>query len=286
MRCLVCDDLMKPLFSKRFESFGLGEVDYVECVGCGFVSSRTHAEMTDEAWEKLNASYHGSFHGTEHDSNDPAWVERLKLQADTLDLAASTGLLPTDRPWVDWGCGDAKLCRLLAARRGPVLKPFDRHARFPGYLSEAELRPGTFGFVLTTSVFEHLRDRRSLDEIANLVAVQGGVMGLHTLVAERVPADPAWFYLVPVHCAFFTNRSMAILCEQWGVRCSTYHPTSRLWFLFRDEPQAVAARVGRTNRQVPAGECKFVFKRGFVDYWKVPTERMNERFGQDLPPNG
>ncbi len=286
MRCMICDQRTKPFLAKRFDCFGLGEVDYVECVSCGFVRSRTHAEMTNESWDALNRSYHGSFHGTDTDVNDPAWVARLRAQADILEIAAAAGLISTDRPCLDWGCGDAKLCQLLADRGSFDLRPFDRHADFPGCLSEDELVPGKFGFVLTTSVLEHIRDRSSLDEIPNLVAADGGVMGLHTLVAERIPCDPGWFYLLPVHCAFFTNRSMEILCEQWGFRCSTYHPGSRLWLLFRSEPGVIAERVERANRRIPEGASAFVFKRGFVDYWKVPTERMNERLGLDLPQEG
>ena len=45
------------------------------------------------------------------------------------------------------------------------------------------------------------------------VVAPNGAFGMHTLVAERVPSDPAWFYLEPPHCAFFSNAAMARLSD-------------------------------------------------------------------------
>jgi hypothetical protein len=98
-----------------------------------------------------------------------------------------------------------------------------------------------------------------------------GVLGIHTLVCEEVPRDPDWFYLLPVHCTFHTNRSMEILFRQWGYRCSVYSASAQLWFWFKNGPGEVEAAVRRANRR--ANAPSYVFKLGFVDYWKCVPHR-------------
>ena len=130
--------------------------------------------------------------------------------------------------------------------------------------------PGVFDFVITTSVFEHFTRREQFDFVQALVS-KNGVLGVHTLVCENVPADPRWFYLNPVHCAFHTNRSMEILFRQWGYACSVYNVDAQLWLWFKNDPQDVEAAIGRANLR--AGGLYYVFKRGFVDYWKCAPYR-------------
>jgi hypothetical protein len=125
--------------------------------------------------------------------------------------------------------------------------------------------PGSFDFVITTAVFEHLTLREQFDYVEALLS-ENGVLGLHTLVCENVPADPTWFYLLPVHCAFHTNRSMEILFRQWGYACSVYNVAAETWLWFKNDSQEVEAVIGWANLR--ADGPHYVFKRGFVDYWK------------------
>jgi hypothetical protein len=265
LACIACGATLAPYFSKRFDALGLATVDYLRCPGCGFVESRTHAEMSTERWETLNHDYHAAYQGGDADPNDPRWLSRLQSQAEMLADATALGLLPRGQRWLDYACGDGKLASLVA-ERGLKLEKFDRYmGRGPSYLQEADLRPGTFGFVITTSVFEHLLRREEFDAIERLVSADG-VLGLHTVVRDEVPADPSWFYLLPVHCSFHTNRSMSRLFEQWGYTCSVYHVESRLWLWFKGAVEPRAAIVAAANER--ATGPRYVFKRGFVDYWK------------------
>ena len=100
-----------------------------------------------------------------------------------------------------------------------------------GYVGEEALNE-KFSMVINTSVFEHGREIEALDEIAGLVD-SSGVLGLHVMVRDVIPCDPTWFYLLPVHCAFYSNRSMEILFDRWGFASSIYHVPSRMWFWFR-----------------------------------------------------
>jgi hypothetical protein len=90
---------------------------------------------------------------------------------------------------------------------------------------------------------------------------------LHTVICERVPKDPDWFYLrPPVHTAFHTNRSMGILMEQWGYRASIYSPKAKSWILLKQPQPDLGTRIKALNWELQSEW--FLHKDGFMDYWK------------------
>lgn len=250
--CIVCGERLEYSFSKTFADFDLGRVDYAKCPECGFMASVTHMRMSFGEWLSLNGSYH-SFHGGEEAPDDPRWVRRLRLQSRLIAELAEKGVLSVKRPWLDYGCGDGKLCDMLAGRGLEALK-YDRYmTAFPGLIDERQLEAGRpYDLVISTAVFEHLLRREDLDFIPGLLSDKGA-LALHTWAAATVPEDPSWFYLLPVHCSFFSNMSMSILFRDWGFQCSLYHPEARMWFWLREDAELELEG--------------FVFEHGFVDYW-------------------
>lgn len=265
MKCIICSGEMTYYFSKSFNAFGLEKVDYWRCQDCGFVAAKTLFDMTDAEWAALNHEYHSTYQGKEANPDDPRWTARLQIQANVLSDAAEKGFLNGNGRWLDYACGDGKLSELLQDRGQNLLK-YDRYmSRREDYLDDTELAPGSFDFVITTSVFEHFTQREPFDSVEALVS-ENGVLGLHTLVSEIVPCDPSWFYLLPVHCAFHTNKSMSLMFEQWDYTSSVYNVDSRLWLWFKQPPADIQERVECANKR-PHGPS-YVFKNGFVDYWK------------------
>lgn len=257
---------MSFFFSKPFHAYGLDTADYWRCDHCGFVISETHAEMTPAAWERINYEQHASYQGTDGDPADPNWLTRLQNQAVMLHDLQQMGLLNRNGRWLDYACGDGKLSDILQTRYDLDLLKYERYLqRKEGYLGDKDLVPGSFDFVITTSVFEHFTRREQFDFVEALLSKRG-VLGVHTLVCESVPADPTWFYLHPVHCTFHTNRSMEILFRQWGYTSSVYNVEGQLWLWFKNDPRDVDARIRWANGR-PHGPA-YVFKEGFVDYWK------------------
>jgi len=269
MKCEICGDRSAYDFSKTFNEFGLARVDYWRCADCGFVLSKTHAEMSHEAWSEMNRLTHETYQGQEENRLDPRWKTRLAAQARALGELADASLLDAGGRWLDYGCGDGALADLAAGNGLTLLKHDEYMAAGDDYLPKAALKPHAFDFVITTSVFEHLTRRNQWDAIEALVA-PAGALGISTLVAERVPSDPAWFYLEPPHCAFFSNAAMARLFDDWGYRASVYSVAASLWVWFRQEPAEIEAKVARLNAQ--ASE-PYHFKAGFMDYWKVDPRR-------------
>jgi Methyltransferase domain len=221
--------------------------------------------MAVEEWEELNVKYHSSHQGKDECSDDVRWLERLQEQAAIITRLAQLGVLPKALPWVDWGCGDGKLAHLLEGNQLCTLK-YDRYMRHGNdYLTDSELQNKKYSVVFNTSIFEHLRDLETLNSINRLVS-EDGVLAIHTLVTEAIPSDPQWFYLLPVHCSFFTNKGMQILFDAWGYEVSIYHVPSRMWFWFKKRGDFVKKMfaLGHLHRK----EC-FYFKDGFMNYWGV-----------------
>jgi hypothetical protein len=250
---MICGTPMSHYFTKP-EVPGLGDDEFHRCPLCGFVCSKTMFEMPEDAWERLNKHCHEKYQGSDYSEDDPRWRERMAWQAEAIRDAERVGLINRGRPWLDYACGDGRLADQIGAEK---YEPYMSENRTPPL-------PCSYNFVLTTSVFEHLRKWEHLESIEELVA-QDGVMGLHTLICEEVPKDPDWFYLFPMHCALFTNRSMEILLRDWGYACSTYAVKARLWMFFKSE-------AGVEDK---AKQLGWEFKRGFCDYWKGTPARFN-----------
>lgn len=218
--------------------------------------------MSDLDWSKLNQDFHEQHLSRE--DNPYNRNQRYFEQALMFHLMAKHGLL-REGEWLDWGCGEASLAIQLNAHFDRHLSNFDRYMRpkiFP--LPESALTNGNYKLVVSTAVIEHVRTRDQLDKIEAYVA-SDGVLAIHTLIRENIPADPEWMYLLPVHCSFFSNESMERLLSQWGYTCSTYNPQSKTWVCFREPVGEIALAVNKLNTLM--GWTYLHFKVGFMNYW-------------------
>ena len=262
MNCIICHSPMSYSFTKRFDQYGLGEVDYWRCASCEFCASKTHFEMSDARWSELNLAFHSDNNARE--DNPYNRNQRYFHQATMLQLLARSGQIAAGK-WLDWGCGVGSVARLLHELFGQTLLTFDRYVEPQIHAQrEDQLTSCGYDLVLNTAVFEHVRSRATLDEIESYVAPHGA-LAVHTLVRGVIPKDESWMYLLPVHCAFHTNRSMQRLMDDWGYRCSVYNEHAKLWVMFKQPAEAVQPRVEALNRLL--GWEYLHFKPGFVDYW-------------------
>lgn len=262
MQCIICSGKQTFYFEKQFKAFGLGAVEYWRCGTCGFVASKTHCEMAKAQWEALNFSFHTDSHA--RGDNPYNRNQRYFNQALMLHLM-ERGKLLSQGPWLDWGSGTANLAQQLKKWFSLTLFNFD--AYFPPQInpvSAGQIKRGAYSLVINTGVFEHVRDRNTLDEVESCVA-PGGQLAVHTLVRGQIPADPEWMYLLPVHCAFHTNTSMQFLMDQWKYTCSVYNEQAKLWVFFKRPSATIAEAVCRVNSVL--GFEYLHFKPGFMDFW-------------------
>ncbi|WP_369410420.1 methyltransferase domain-containing protein [Neiella litorisoli] len=263
MKCLICDTHMHYYFSKQFDEYELGKVDYCKCPHCGFCASQSHFELSPNDWNQLNQAYHSKSHYAEDNPHNRN--QRYFNQSLMLSLMTKQGLINRG-DWLDWGCGVGAVSQLLNDYFDLKLSTYDKYfTPHINAIDETALLPRQFDLVVNTAVFEHVRDRDTLDEIESYVSDKG-CFAIHTLVPENVPQDPNWMYLIPVHCAFHTNKSMALLMKDWGYQCSVYNQHSKMWVLFREPAAEVQPRVEQLNHAL--GWQYLHFKNGFMDYWQ------------------
>jgi hypothetical protein len=265
MNCMICGTSMSFYFSKHFGQYNLNNVDYWLCPECGFAASKTHFDMPQAEWEALNAHFHAE--NNLREDNPYNRNQRRFYQAQMLYLMQRHGLID-GKPWLDWGSGEGDVSIQLKEHFGVELKNFDPYIRpriHPVSQLELKNKTASCNLVLSTAVFEHVRSRQILDKIESLVA-KTGCFAIHTLVRGEIPKDPEWMYLLPVHCAFYTNRSMQILMNTWGYTCSVYNEYAKMWVLFRQkDPGEVQNSVLRLNQLM--GWEYLHYKEGFMDYW-------------------
>jgi hypothetical protein len=258
----------------------IGKVDYYRCKNCGFVLSKTHHELSLPEWEKLNIDFH---HKSEQAMNNlfsgefPPIPPQATLtgmrQPDYHEQAAMFNFLfrnemidPTSM--LDYGGGYGTLTKIMQKYYGLRLSVYDPYVHNENnsvaYISLDSQKK--FKVVFNSALLEHIRYRQDLDNINFLVDTDGCLI-FHTIVCERIPKDPNWFYLgAPVHCAFHSNKSMKLLMEQWGYVASIYSPVNKCWILFKDNHRQILEKVKIINNELQ--QNYFYFKNGFVDYWK------------------
>ena len=271
MKCFICGEEMQPCFEKNFGLKNLDKCEYVRCPNCKLIIAKTIYELPEKQWEAINYEVHNSVFMNEIISCtdiDPTVYERFEISADFFNELLKHGIFKADWKTVDYGAGNGALADTTNKKMGmPWLKKFDAYMKPFGenYLPADEIKPGNFDFVVTTSVFEHLLGNRGdVDKVMGLLN-SNGVMGLNLFVCEEMPDDPRWFYYMPVHCTFWTNKAMSILYKKSGFKGCVYNVEACMWIMFRDEKAFEKLESIADKFQ----QWKLVFSKDFVDYWKI-----------------
>ncbi|MGM3185242.1 methyltransferase domain-containing protein [Dickeya oryzae] len=273
-KCLICNHETSYFFSKDYPSYPGSpfletlKVDFWKCDNCGFTVSKTHQEMTDDQWSQLNSSWHHKFENdfTSRTTNQPPYID----QALATKLLAENHVIELDSV-IDYAAGYGTFSHCMQKYFNINIPIFDRYVRNLDeriqYVAEEDL--SRYKLVINSAMFEHVMTREALDEVDRLVR-DDGVLMLHTVIAERVPKDPNWFYInTMVHTAFHTNKSMSLLMEQWGYKASVYSPQAKCWYLFKNKHPGLdklEESISKINRELQT--TYFHYKEGFVDYWK------------------
>lgn len=255
---------MEFYFTKNFIEFNLGDVKYYRCKNCGFVASKTHYEMPLQQWEELNLNAHLYYNsmGPDPKNQPPPYLQQALMLFIMKHFKFFSGM-----NWLDVGSGEGKLAKIFAKLFFGNILCFDEYIR-PGInpVKLNEIADKKFDLVINSAVFEHVTNRKNLNFFNSFVAPQGA-LAIHTLIREEIPNDPDWFYLLPVHSAFHTNKSMEILMEQWNYKCSIYCLLAKTWVLFKDDSSEIEKQVNKINELF--GYDYLMLKKGFMNFWMI-----------------
>lgn len=270
--CIICGGSMKAYIKKesyraRLEGINtknLLPVNYSRCEQCGFLLSDTHTAMSKEAWVQLNDEFHHANENNHRSTlgfNQPPYIE----QAIMLELLARNMIID-DSGILDYAAGYGTLSHLSKKYFQRTINNYDKYITSQQQNYIADPMPGSWSLVINSAMFEHVLSRDDLDAVNKFVAADGALM-IHTVVVENVPQDPYWFYIdIPVHTAVHTNKSMAIMMQQWGYQSSVYSPKSKSWILLKKPYSTIKSQVENINNEL---QTEYLFaKDGFVDYWK------------------
>ena len=268
--CIICKGETVYFFTKNhqqeFKNL-LPKSEFHECTNCGFVISQTIRDMPEENWNKLNVDFHhllesGDF---KENINQPPYLE----QSTMLNVLIRSDLI-SDK-MLDYAGGYGTLSKIMYKYNNitiPVFDPYviDNNSSVT-YLNQSDLDDKKFDVVINSALFEHIRSIGDLDKIDDLVSNDGTLI-IHTVVCEKIPNNPDWFYVTPpVHSALHTNKSMNILMERWGYKSSIYCPSSKFWVLFKNK--LTKNQIEKINKINSLIQTKYLhYKDGFMDYWK------------------
>lgn len=253
MNCIICDSKSNYYFSKEYTSElfaemmkDIGPISYYKCVNCGFTASKTHFELKEREWDELNHAYHhlgetvkdrdlSSWH-----SNPPPYAQ----QALMLKILAVNRLIDVNSV-LDYAGGYGRLSFISEKYHDIFIFVYDPYVRSSEYGVNyvKNIHLNYYDTVINSAMLEHITSRGDLDKLNERVK-DNGCLIIHSVICENIPKDPDWFYLKPpVHCAFHTNKSMALLMKQWGNKNSLYCPSSKSWVLYKNVNKDIASKV-------------------------------------------
>ena len=157
---------------------------------------------------------------THHLSPDQE-VSRYKMHRNTLSNEGYVGMFlekiamvhkycPHVKSVLDYGCGPSPVLAELLKREGFSCDIYDPYF-FP------EFPEGSYDLVISTEVFEHLRNfKTELNKICKLIK-QGGYLAVMTSLHDVVIDFKNWWYASdPTHICFFGVRTFEWLAKEFG----------------------------------------------------------------------
>lgn len=174
MQCIICNSDCNYYFSKTysespFDEFvqEIGKVDYYKCNRCGFVISKTHAELDESRWKTLNLLFHHYLENPDNEKkiNQPPYAE----QAMMLSFLGRNGIINTDS-MLDYAAGYGTLSDIMSKYHGrelPIFDPYVQADNSGRHIDNVERK--TYKTVINSAMFEHVLHREDLDRVNTLV---------------------------------------------------------------------------------------------------------------------
>jgi hypothetical protein len=179
--CAICNSEMMYFFSKVYPTYNGSpfkkslNIDYLKCENCGFVISKTHKEMVDHQWELLNTSWHHNFEKNPGSrlNNQPPYAD----QALAISILKKNGLLKLENVH-DYAAGYGTLAKFLKKYLSIEIKLFDKYVEDKNsslnYVDMSIERK--YSLVINSTMFEHILNRESLDQVDKQVSIDGVLM--------------------------------------------------------------------------------------------------------------
>ena len=283
MNCLICGTTeMNPYFDKKYDD---SVHSFLCCHECGLVINKTVYEMSSAEFKQIN-DWHKLTQGSsiQDTSNFEKRCKRLEPQADLIARLFFYGIFEEGMKAVDFGGGDGLFSEMCNKKYTELKQHEPQHLLIKTYekflmqdkkdlyFDVSDMIPKSFDLVISSAVLEHMIGEKEINDFFELTKNNGTVI-FHTLICEKVPRDPDWFYIrKPVHCTLWTNRAMSKLYNKYGYVGCAYHLPSKMWLFFNDDIKFNLLKKCKDN--IPG---KWSFSKHFVDYWKNEPYHEGEK---------
>ncbi len=278
-KCLICNSVSQPYFlhevDEKFTSLLLKN-EYYQCTNCFFTFSKTMHEIDEEKFEHINKIEHIADYTPRNDyAHRPPYLQQALL----FHILSKYKLIDENKI-LDYAAGLGQFAQISKKHFTINVHSYDEYLVPDGldYISKQELHSQKFSLVFSSALLEHIRDLSPIEEMLSCLDEEG-IFAFHTLVCEKPPKDPHWFYYTILHCSVFANMSMQALMDKYSFSHSVYCPTAKTWLLFKENKESkknndkfskskkdIVSLVAEINKDL---QYEYLFyKEGFMDYWK------------------
>ena len=197
-KCILCNSssVFQLTFTKTYKK--LGQRSYLRCRECDliFVPEEFHLSPDDE-----EARYRLHHNSLSNEGYVKMFREKITLIREYCPGVGSV---------IDYGCGHEPVLTELLEREKYHCDKYDLYFH-PGFPERS------YDLVISTEVFEHLRDvRYELTRIFSLIN-PGGFLAVMTSFHDSTGQfEDWWYHSDPTHICFFSKRTFDWISEQFG----------------------------------------------------------------------
>lgn len=195
MNCLICNTLTQTFVDEKTG------IIYFHCPHCECIS-KSPENFTQIFEQKERYDLH---------DNDPEHEGYRAYFGRFLDFVLP--LVEDPKTALDFGCGRSTLLADLMRERGIVCDYYD-----PIYYPVKPNHSKKYGLIVSTEVFEHLHDPKTVFSGLYSMLEKGGYLAIQTQFhPNNTEAFKKWYYHQdPTHIVFFTSKTFQVLCDLYG----------------------------------------------------------------------
>jgi SAM-dependent methyltransferase len=198
--CILCNSNSVSVLKPAGTGKKPGNRCFLHCGVCDliFVPERFHLSTSDE---KARYRLH------DNSLSNEGYVGMFKDK-----IALIKQYCPDVNSVLDYGCGPGPVLAQLLSMEGFNCDIYDPHF-FP------EFPESRYDLVVSTEVFEHLRDIKPELERIKTCLNPGGFFAVMTGFHDAVESFEKWWYIAdPTHICFFSMQTFGWIAEKFGFR--------------------------------------------------------------------
>lgn len=196
MLCPLCGETNNTIFCEDKNRA------YYRCSQCHLITADPNSWPSPQVEQEIYSKHN-------NDPNDLGYRRFLSRVFNPLEKR-----LPFRAHGLDFGSGPGPTLSLMFSEAGFSMEIYDLY-----YANNPEVLTGSYDFITSTEVFEHLyHPKEELERLLNLLK-PGGVLGVMTKLAGDLAAFSNWHYkLDPTHVSFYSAQTFEWIARKYSLQ--------------------------------------------------------------------